>query len=417
MSLQFPYEEIFADVVRASGLSPRQLPPGECVSLTNQRCSICYGSRFLYDDELPLKNLALQKFWSNLNLDISLSPLQPSPYGRNYRTVTKRKVFLAGKEVRLGLVQSGKNDERGFEVATCAIEPEYHARIYDQFREVLNQKPFQKLAASLRYVILKGDYAECSLIFHVGRIDAEIVRSANAASKNATKFSPAITSVWLFQGDDNGRYYLGTRNPERGYSFRKLFGRSYISQEVQKRKFRFAPSSFTQVNLSHAPSLVGQAKSLLKLTPSDVFLDLYCGYGLFSLLFADSVKRVTGVELSRESIQAAVANAKRLHIDNCRFITSDISGETVGRVMVKGESPTTVLLDPPRNGTAPGVIETIAAYQPNRVVHIFCNIDIVFSELQRWKRSRFRVISAIPVDMFPGTSTIEIITLLEPSTS
>jgi tRNA/tmRNA/rRNA uracil-C5-methylase (TrmA/RlmC/RlmD family) len=171
------------------------------------------------------------------------------------------------------------------------------------------------------------------------------------------------------------------------------------------------------VNLSHAPSLVGQAKRLLKLTPSDVFLDLYCGYGLFSLLFADSVKRVTGVELSRESIQAAVANAKRLHIDNCRFITSDISGETVGRVMVKGESPTTVLLDPPRNGTAPGVIETIAAYKPNRVVHIFCNIDIVFSELQRWKRSRFRVISAIPVDMFPGTSTIEIITLLEPSTS
>ncbi len=417
MSRQQSFEEIFADVVRAAALSPRPLPPGECLSPSNQRCSICYGSRLSYDDELPLKHLALQKFWSNLPLDIPLGPLLSSPKGRNYRTVTKRRVFHTSKEVRLGLIPSGKKGEHGFEVVTCAIEPEYHSGIYKHLQLVLNQKPFQKLAASLRYVILKGDYTQCTLIFHVDRIDAEIVRSANAASKNATKFSPTITSVWLFQGDDDGRYYLGTRNPERGYSFRKLFGKSDIAQEVLGRKFRFAPFSFTQVNLSHASNLVTQAKKLLKLTASDVFLDLYCGYGLFSLSFAGFVKRVTGVELSRESIQAAAANAKRLHIDNCRFITTDISGETVGRVMARGGSPTAVLLDPPRNGTAPGVIETIAAYKPGRAVHIFCNIDILLEELKRWEASGFRIVSTVPVDMFPGTSTIEIVTLLEPSTS
>jgi len=417
VSHQHSFEQIFADAVRTSGLSPRQLPAGECVSFSNHRCSVCYGSHLSYDDELPLKNLALQKFWSARCPSIPLAPLQPSPRGRNYRTVSKRKVFFQGREVRLGLVQSGKSGERGVEVVTCAIEPELHSRIYTHLRDILNHKSFQKLATSLRYVVLKGDYAECSLIFHVSRVDAEIVRSANTASKNVTKRFPAITSLWLLHGNDDGRYYLGAKNPERGSSFRKLFGKNNIVHEIEGKKFRFAPSSFTQVNLSHAPNLVGHAKKLLKLAPSDIFLDLYCGYGLFSLLFAGSVRRVIGVELSRESIQAAVANAKRLHIENCRFVTSDISEETIGRIIVKGGSPTAVLLDPPRNGTTQGVIETIAAYKPSRVVHIFCNIDIVSSELQRWERSGFRVISAIPVDMFPGTSTIEIVTLLEPSTA
>ena len=73
-----------------------------------------------------------------------------------------------------------------------------------------------------------------------------------------------------------------------------------------------------------------------------------------------------------------------------------------------------MLLDPPRGGTAEGVIEVLAAKRPGRVVHLFCDIDIMPAEIRRWEASGYVREKVIPFDMFPGTSTIEVVTLLRP---
>ncbi|MBP1679083.1 MAG: tRNA (uracil-5-)-methyltransferase family protein, partial [Bacteroidetes bacterium] len=66
-------------------------------------------------------------------------------------------------------------------------------------------------------------------------------------------------------------------------------------------------------------------------------------------------------------------------------------------------------------GTAPGVIEGIAAKKPARVVHIFCNIDGIAGELQRWAARGYAAQRAIPYDLFPGTASVEIMILLTPA--
>jgi tRNA/tmRNA/rRNA uracil-C5-methylase (TrmA/RlmC/RlmD family) len=73
-----------------------------------------------------------------------------------------------------------------------------------------------------------------------------------------------------------------------------------------------------------------------------------------------------------------------------------------------------ILLDPPRSGTDKEVIEYIAARKPTRVLHIFCNVDIMPNELKRWTESGYSITRAIPFDMFPGTSAIEMMVLLTP---
>jgi tRNA/tmRNA/rRNA uracil-C5-methylase (TrmA/RlmC/RlmD family) len=74
-----------------------------------------------------------------------------------------------------------------------------------------------------------------------------------------------------------------------------------------------------------------------------------------------------------------------------------------------------VLLDPPRQGADVGVLETIAARRAQRIVHVVCNIDLLPTELRRWTASGYRVARAVPLDMFPGTSTIETVLALQPA--
>ncbi|HNF85922.1 MAG TPA: class I SAM-dependent RNA methyltransferase, partial [bacterium] len=71
------------------------------------------------------------------------------------------------------------------------------------------------------------------------------------------------------------------------------------------------------------------------------------------------------------------------------------------------------VLDPPRTGTAPGVIEALAKATPDRVVHIFCDIERLPHELKRWRLNGYRAAHIVPVDLFPATDNVEVIILLE----
>jgi len=74
-----------------------------------------------------------------------------------------------------------------------------------------------------------------------------------------------------------------------------------------------------------------------------------------------------------------------------------------------------VLLDPPRQGTEPGVVEAIAARGPERVVHICCGIDEIPREVAAWSTAGYRLQRAVPLDLFAGTLGLETLLLLTPA--
>jgi 23S rRNA (uracil1939-C5)-methyltransferase len=125
------------------------------------------------------------------------------------------------------------------------------------------------------------------------------------------------------------------------------------------------------------------------------------------------VREVIAVELSRSSVNDGIDNARRNAVTNTSFLCTDISFDAMNKIVKR--RPDKIILDPPRNGTSDGVIEFLADKKPQKVVHIFCNMEIIGKELARWKNCGYVPVRARPVDMFPGTGEIEMIVLLEPA--
>jgi tRNA/tmRNA/rRNA uracil-C5-methylase (TrmA/RlmC/RlmD family) len=159
--------------------------------------------------------------------------------------------------------------------------------------------------------------------------------------------------------------------------------------------------------------MVQTAADLLRPARDHRLLDLYSGYGLFALALAPSTGQVTGVESSPHSVAAAVANARARGITHARFHRDNVTGESIPRWGGPPGPRDLVILDPPRGGTGTQVIEAVAARRPARILHIFCNTEVIGKELERWQRNGYTVTAAVPVDMFPGTAVVEIMVLLE----
>ena len=73
-----------------------------------------------------------------------------------------------------------------------------------------------------------------------------------------------------------------------------------------------------------------------------------------------------------------------------------------------------MLLDPPRQGTLPGVIASLARRKPKKVLHIFCGVDQIPPSLKEWQANGYQARRVAPLDMFPGSANLEILVLLEP---
>ncbi len=409
----------FSELLRteASQLPLRQLRNNECRSPQGKRCELCSASRLDYETECTVKANALRQYWKSEKLPGVPAPLVPSPSGRYYRTVSKRKIFVSKGRFTLGLLglDETRSNTFGVEIGECVIEPKAHASVYTAVSAYIAKSEHSDIAELLTYVIVKGSQKEYTVIFNTASYSPGERQLFTSFSKYLTKHVPSVVSVFVFVDAERSKYYLSGNaqaQKKRQLVLHKLFGNAELFHAVGPKKFLYSPLSFSQTNHSILEQFTAKAGEMLQLGKKDHLYDLYCGYGLFSLCLADKVASVTGVEQSRDSITDAAANAKRQRAAQTRFIASDITDEALPRFMKHHGEGLKVLLDPPRGGTKPGVIEALAEYRPERVVHIFCNIELAGAELKRWDEAGYAVADAVPFDMFPGTDDVELMVSL-----
>jgi len=303
------------------------------------------------------------------------------------------------------------------DINECVIEPKSHAHIYSVIQEILQRKEESNFVKEFNYVIVKGDDREATVIFNMNHFSSSNRREVNALSKSLTFKVKNVLGVYVFVDEERSKYYL-SGTPRKGVQsnpkpLTKIFGNEKLFHKVGDVKFLYSPLSFTQTNHSILEIFIKTAQDLLSLSKNDMLYDLYCGYGLFSLSFAAQVKNVVGIELSRSAIQDAIDNARRNKLNNVRFHAADISVESLPRFFKLGPQQLKFLIDPPRNGTSEDVIEFAAEQHPQKVVHIFCNSEIIEKELRKWKQCGYVPTKVQPFDMFPGTNEIEMMVLLE----
>ena len=203
----------------------------------------------------------------------------------------------------------------------------------------------------------------------------------------------------------------GNTNVIFGKSFRLLYGRETLPDTLCGLQFELSPASFFQVNPLQTEILYETALNFADLRPEDSLLDVYCGAGTISLMMARHCKTVTGIEIVPDAVCNARENARRNGIQNASFVEG--KAEILLPEMIKqGSRPDVIVVDPPRKGLEPAVIEAIAKAAPDRLVYISCNPATQARDAALLKEQGYLIQKIQPVDMFPYTSHVETVVQL-----
>lgn len=183
-----------------------------------------------------------------------------------------------------------------------------------------------------------------------------------------------------------------------------LYGRDYIIEELLDLKFKISPFSFFQTNSRGAESLYSIVRDFMGNGDNKVVFDLYCGTGTIGQIAAHNAKKVIGLELIEEAVEAAKENAKLNGLDNCEFIAGDVA-ETIKQVKVK---PDIIILDPPRSGVSPKALDYVIKFNAKEIIYVSCNPKTMVDNLETLLAAGYKVEKSKVKDMFPNTPHAEV---------
>ncbi len=221
--------------------------------------------------------------------------------------------------------------------------------------------------------------------------------------------SPSVQTVTL--GINTTRSNVAFMEEER-----LLVGSGVIVERLLGLEFEVVGNAFLQTNSAQAEKLYEGALAAARLTGSEQVLDLYCGAGTLTLLFARAAREAIGVENVEAAITRAERNALHNQMPNARFVCGD--SRAVLRQWARGErdgavKPDVVVVDPPRAGLHPRVIARVAELRPRRVVYVSCNPATMARDLKDFAVLGYPLAEVTPYDMFPHTPHIECVARLE----
>ena len=222
-----------------------------------------------------------------------------------------------------------------------------------------------------------------------------------------TRAHPEIASVVLNINRKDTNVVLGD-------VYRLLWGKSYLTDVLCGKRFMIGPAAFYQVNHDATELLYGLAAE--RAGRGDLLLDLYCGAGTVGLSMSDRFKRLVGIEIVPDAVNAARANAKENGVKNAAFYCGDAADTEkllAAAEQAEGELlPDAVILDPPRRGCDEKLLRFLAARAVPRIVYISCNPDTLARDAAVLVGFGYEMGVVTPVNMFPRTGHVESVVCL-----
>lgn len=187
-----------------------------------------------------------------------------------------------------------------------------------------------------------------------------------------------------------------------------IYGDGYIKQIINDLMFNCSSKSFFQVNSMQTEKLYKTAIKEANINENDVVLDLYCGTGTITNLVAQHAKKVIGIEIVEDAVKDAIKNSEINNIKNTTFICGDANK----KIELIKEKLNVIIVDPPRSGVDKKAINIMKKINPEKIVYISCNPVTLARDLNLLN-DLYKIKKVIPVDMFPNTSHVETVCILE----
>jgi len=259
----------------------------------------------------------------------------------------------------------------------------------------------------LRYVIVRQSRSNGKqLVTLVGARRSPKYRDlAEALIQN----SGQITGVHLHLNSSPGNA-LFEPSEDGGIATVRLEGDRTIEEDIAGLRLPIGAGDFFQTNPAVAELIL---RDLVEwIPPKRAVLDLYSGVG--GLTFAAA--RHTGWALGVEAVATAVSRARGAASLNgvpAEFIAGEVHEELPEiRRRLAGRAPV-VIVNPPRRGLEPEVIEGIEALNPARMVYISCNPGSQARDLEDLCGRGFSIVHTRAYDMFPNTPHVELMAVLD----
>ena len=380
--------------------SPARIFP-RCLHYT--KCGGCQFRHMNYAEELEAKRIRVEDALRRLGgAEIHVSAILGAEQVDRYRNKAQ---FPVAKGPRIGFYRPRSHDV--IDVDDCLLQGEAAARLRGAVKEWMaessipayNERTFTGLVRHVYVRTNRAGRSLCCLLVNGRGVprEAELVRALRRAEPN-------LAGIVLGVNEKHNNVILGD-------SYRTLWGEDFLSDTLCGLTFRLSVPSFYQVNPAQTEVLYGKALEFAGLTGAETVLDLYCGIGTISLVMARKAGMVWGAEVVPQAVDDAIANARRNHIENARFLCAD-AGEAARYLEGEGVRPDVVCVDPPRKGLAEDVVDTIADMGPERVVYVSCDPGTLGRDVKRFAGRGYTLKKAVAVDMFPRTAHVETVVLL-----
>lgn len=260
-------------------------------------------------------------------------------------------------------------------------------------------QPYNELTGKglLRHVVMRVSRAGQLMVTLVATKDR--IPDEKGLVALLQKQAPGFCSLHLSVNSARNNVILGRTS-------RKLWGDDAIFETLLGLTFEMPPLSFFQVNPVQTEKLYQAAIDFAKLQPGDTVVDAYAGAGTISLCMARACEKVIGIEIVPQAIDGAKRNASRNGIQNAEFHVAAVE-DLLPKLVADGLRPDVVVLDPPRKGVEPQVVDAVLKARPRRVVYVSCHVPTQARDLKMLQDGGYRFERCQPVDMFCYAGGVE----------
>lgn len=398
-------------------LSPAERPQEACAHFG--KCGGCVYQSLPYEEQLKIKEGQVKSLLDRVTEPGSyeFQSIKGSPMDRGYRN---KMEFSFGDEVKDGPLALGMHRRGSFhDIVTtphCQIVNRDFCRILEATREYFDQLGtafYKKLQHTgyLRHLLVRR-------AVKTGEILVDLVTTTQTEHLGKQPDEAAVLEGWkeLILALERDRKLEGTlagllhtcndslADVVQNDRTDVLYGQDFFYEELLGLRFKITPFSFFQTNSLGAEVLYETARSYVGETKDKIVFDLYSGTGTIAQMLAPVAKKVVGVEIVEEAVEAARVNATFNGLENCEFIAGDVL-KVIDEIQGK---PDLIVMDPPRNGIHPKALGKIIDFGVERIVYISCKPTSLVRDLVVLQERGYGVERVCCVDLFPSTANCEV---------
>lgn len=372
-------------------------------------CGGCSYQNISYADELELKKNQVLSLLENAGVEISIfEGIHPSPRLEGYRNKCE---FSFGDEEKGGELALGMRKRGSFyevvNLTDCNIIDSDYLKIISSavsfFRE-MGTAFYHKMRhdGELRHLVVRKSVSGNEIL-------------VNLVTTGDISFSPAkFAECILSAGTDAAICGVlhtvnnGVADIVKSDFTSIIYGRDYFVERIFNLDFKIGAFSFFQTNSYGVEDLYSIVRDFAGDCEDKVVFDLYCGTGTIGQIMAEKSRKVVGIEIVGEAVEAANENAAKNGIKNCVFIAGDV----LKKVDELTDKPDLIILDPPRDGIHPKAVSKIAGFGAPEIIYVSCKPTSLARDLPLLRELRYEADRICCMDMFPRTANIETVVKL-----